>query len=1016
MYITHYENFKQSATCGAKIELENYILNYSTKSYQSKFNYITLLQRKSNILIDNIREGKKELKRYKVSSNCIIPTGYFTSNIRNINNFEYNGNVYIDIDIKNAISNYSDAVDFTKLLFDTIKQLNINYIKLINISFSDAGLSILVTTNGNDLHQYKKYHQIVVNNILCELKAVLTESQMKIVSDAIDYRNVTSLMILTTKSTDDILYNDNTVAYDVINNNTIINKISSVKYIRLNDDTKINLSNVAERRISISLNAKNKIWNKVIGKYGKFQPGNRTNSLVLFFSTLNAIGVSLSESIEYLETKFKMNELGDDYMFIGTDVYNRYKNQTGILDFKTFTVTKDKTTDVTNYKYNSIFESEIDEHFHVKDYISNSDISSTLTKKFENGTHILYAPTGVGKTTFVKNMTGKKIIIVPTNIAIEQNATNDTTMYYSKNTKLDLTKDTIITNYQNAANLLKRVDNVNNYLIVFDEAHNLFAATNTSFLNKVMSEIFQYLDFNYHNRLLFLTATPVANYLTEYKIPTVTKITSDKIRAKRNVKSVKISNFYKFVFNSINNKLDNNTNDLFVVYCNNTSKKLTELIENFKKVNVSDDEILILNSHTKDTDTVSNLIKTNKLSENIKVVISTSIINESININNDYDNVYTYLFDTVHAIIIEQLASRFRNAKEITLFRKHIDTVSINELIDIDTKTNKILSFVRRNNEYHNDNFKSQIEPISGKHYVELYSSNYQIWNKYTNQIDINFMYINYELYQLDAYNINNCFELYEWYLSKYNWNVQIVDGSVEYDDTQHVLEFDTISKQSYKEHLTDMAITMNKTFTKMSVSEFLSINPNDKYSDSEQIKYYFNIKGLLQKGFNYVDAIRFMTNSISYSTQKWNNLLKSLDIYAIIHSKQFVNSTNNVTINEIKTLFSKIKVNKEYTPNELTKLTKSTLRSFKFTDKEAARFIHRIISIKQVHSHTVYKHSIKNITLTPIEYKKVPKTEKVGFKRKVYNNYLIVSKNIFDDYIIDYSKNINIRENLPEI
>ena len=997
MNITYYERFKLSYSVGQQMPMADYITTHIRKSYPSKQNYTNLLKKygthTQNAAI------KSELHKYKVSSNGIIPTGHFVG-VRNIGNFNYNSNVYIDFDIKNIITDYSEACSFTKKMFDIISELKLPYITYMNISYSDAGLSIVVNTNGKNIDRYRAYHNIVTNRLLLDIANAIGIDAVNKLKNSIDYRPVTSLMIATAESYDCIYYNDNSIGIDVLHTDDSEFNIETDNNV--NTSSKKNNTVIYEKKhagyIDLSYAQMNAIFDKAVSKHGEFKSGNRTKTLVYFYSTLNAISVSFAHAIEFLETKYTTSELGSDYVNIGIDIYERYKTQQGTLRYNKRNTVKTTNTDV--YKENSVFNTTIDKEYFIDGYISDSPYVSELQNKFKyGGMHILLAPTGVGKTTFVKNLPYKKIVVVPTNMAIEQNQHSGST-YYSKNTTISSNADTIFTNYHSCTSLFKKLGNeIYDYLIVIDEAHNVFAATSIKYLNRVMVNIFQYLDSIQHNRMLFLTATPIFEHITEYKIPIVTKITSVKKHTTKEIKSIETDDFNSFVFSSIKQNITSSANDMSVIYCNNTNKRLVDLLANAKKIGLADSEIVVINSFTKSTAMQKQLIDTNLIPDGTKLIITTSLLKESVNILNPYNVVNTYVLDTIHPVMLEQLASRFRRVANLVIYRPHRDEISDNQLIDIETKRKKLMDFVITENQYHNENYNSQTDPISGDQYLKLHSSKYQIWNFYTKKVEVNYMKINNELFLIDRYNTHNCFGLFKWYMENYGWIVNHVTEA-EMSITENVYE--PTSTKEYNEYV-DTQISEVKTDIQSHIGEdYTNIN-NIEANNNIANKYLHRIGILMKRGVCKTDAIRLM-DDVKNNSQKWNNLIESLDLYSIIKSPDFASKVNNETVNDIKRLFNAIQVGHKYSASELAKITKDALSTFKFSDKKATSFVKRIFKFKQVYSHTVYVHKETGDIVDKPKYGKLDKEMRTHYKRKVHNCYLVVSNDVFSDYNIKFN------------
>lgn len=300
-------------------------------------------------------------------------------------------------------------------------------------------------------------------------------------------------------------------------------------------------------------------------------------------------------------------------------------------------------------------------------YITENQIKAIFDSIATGDKTLITAPTGSGKTTsflrYVKKY-NKKIIFLLPYVSTTKQVNNEhmqqgkiVSFYGSKKVDLTGNEQVIIATYDKAAQIRKLVDK-NDYTLVLDEGHNIVSQYN--FRRQAMISVKKLEQLA--RSVIHITATPVGLKSDYDNIYNFTKKRSFK---KVNVvdRKHKAELMSLIVNNSKSRCLD-------IVRINN-KREQQQIKDSLINANhYSKDEILILNSDLKDEKEFINLINNEKIASNYRLLLTTSLIDDGVNIKNkNINNIYFYGSLDINALL--QFPSRCRAGfNEMFIFKK----------------------------------------------------------------------------------------------------------------------------------------------------------------------------------------------------------------------------------------------------------------------------------------------------------------------------------------------------------
>lgn len=265
---------------------------------------------------------------------------------------------------------------------------------------------------------------------------------------------------------------------------------------------------------------------------------------------------------------------------------------------------------------------------------------------------LLIAPTGTGKTYTITKMFEKVVFCVPTKTLCNQVAQYGFAQYYEEMKNIG---DKIVVTYSSLESLTNKIK-TKDYVLVVDEAHNLTASAERSYMNSEMWSIVNALDtFKMH---VLLTATPLRS--EHHKIATLPYIHVAKQKdTVKTLERIEAENVLKGALELC--KDAKKANKIAFVYYNNISEKLATLTALLRNHNL---KVMEVNSTTKNQESYNDLI-VEQDAKDYDVIVSTSVLKEGVSITKHPEQVEIIVLGSFHPVEVEQIAERFRNAKQI---------------------------------------------------------------------------------------------------------------------------------------------------------------------------------------------------------------------------------------------------------------------------------------------------------------------------------------------------------------
>lgn len=278
---------------------------------------------------------------------------------------------------------------------------------------------------------------------------------------------------------------------------------------------------------------------------------------------------------------------------------------------------------------------------------------------------IIDAGTGLGKTEFALKWNAKRIICVPTRKLAKRvhkrgiDKGIDTALFIGGTNLENQNTDCIVTTYASLPQLYPVFHN-NSFTLFIDEIHNATTAASPSFMLKELRSVIDSMP--YFSRVIGLTGTPVYNFHTSLKLPIIqvkrditTPMPYKVIRCK-----TRTATAAKLVKQSIEGERTP------IVFLNNKGGKLTALLVAIKEnTGLRDEQILIVNADQSGEVDFETLVTEGVISENIKLIVTTSVFKEGNDIYNTggFDLI---IMSNLIASDKRQFRGRFRNTDDVT--------------------------------------------------------------------------------------------------------------------------------------------------------------------------------------------------------------------------------------------------------------------------------------------------------------------------------------------------------------
>lgn len=503
----------------------------------------------------------------------------------------------------------------------------------------------------------------------------------------------------------------------------------------------------------------------------------------------------------------------------------------------------------------------------------------------------LVANTGCGKTTYLANLDMKKVITVPTINALRdiKKAYPGVSVYYGEEKDLS-NPDFIITTHSSLSTLSELID-TKQYTVIFDEAHNLVASASISFRN---SEYREFVDtLNRWGKVILTSATPLA--LNHENLTNINYITIKSDVRKQDYKLVQAVDEVSYILDNISGKS--------IIFLNSKNEQgQLGILNQALLTKYKPEEILIYNAARKENG--EEMIETNMVPDNVKVIITTSVFLESFNLNTNIDNLF--VLSTIHPVLLHQLANRTRKKAVgmVHIFQNNQKAYNMN-LFDIKMKA--ALS-----------GLKVHVETLIGYGCTpdeinqELREASYYVGQKgyfsfcpIRYQIVVNHFAIDNHKFQEEAlmYAADN--SLMEKILQGFNWELK---GIINYTKTKTTQEDKAFRMAAKAQAGTDINKILT-TFDKVKETQYLETYLPDTVIEKAILS---KIVYLLQRGLDYTYARKIMQN-IGVSDTKFAKVKEALKIQMEIKELESNPNRNSMVSRFLK----RFKIGDTFTPAE---------------------------------------------------------------------------------------------------
>jgi len=270
---------------------------------------------------------------------------------------------------------------------------------------------------------------------------------------------------------------------------------------------------------------------------------------------------------------------------------------------------------------------------------------------------MLNANTGIGKTSYALGLHGQKIIVTSSTLALEQilERQPDAHAYYHDIKTATEDSQTIVTTYESFQRVLEIVDASQYYLIV-DEAHNFAASSHKAFRGAALEGVMDTMNGQWRGVLL-MTGTPAP-----LCHPYLAKFTPVNVRS-----YVRGQNAQRVIWQDedgkgkrLNAVMERVEKDQAHFVFLNDKKQQERLKAGLIAAGWKDEEIAILNSENKHEAAGRAIVEQERVPDEVKILISTSVAVEALNLRDRYECVH--IVTDIHPYLAQQLVNRLRTA------------------------------------------------------------------------------------------------------------------------------------------------------------------------------------------------------------------------------------------------------------------------------------------------------------------------------------------------------------------
>lgn len=792
-------------------------------------------------LTENARSYGKGSDSYdrikKYNTPCVTWGSEFSSDRNKDTGFTFSGALYFDVDT------FAEGQTVEQAKQDVFA---IPCVKAVWSSFSGKGLGGIIYSEGNGVEYFNKFVEILAEKGYTMDKAVKdTSSRLNVLSydPTILIKNDKLVQVLAEKVTTVVPYNN-------------IKKVTT--------------SNVA---ITVDGSKAHRVAYKYTSRRFNYISGERAAFITTYAGLANQLGLdynTMSNEITKLHPDFDLSR--------AADIYNRYSFQFGT-----------KSTDSVSYAVTADTNKTLNAGQYLSDILTSNDV---LGKYF-------IAPTGTGKSFFIAQLEGKKVMIVPTQALSDEFATSYNGVSFNQfNKEVSNDDNLIFVTYSSYTNLIERI-NISEYDVFCDEAHLFVTGASREFMYNELNSVVTALENGSQKSTTLLTATPVRfvhPYLSTFETFKVEKATT-------NTKSCSIlcaadrNKAVSDIFAKAKSE------DAFVsVLLNNTKSQLDTLTAALSNYNVQ-----TFSASKKSEDYFVELIETGKFDSNVDGFISTTVLGAGnsfkVGAGRNSKN-YVVVIGQFSPIVIEQFAARVRDAKAIeVIYIRANDFQSDDEFYFDAYRTESELEAKAVNNVAH---YTNQIE-LGCAYSVET--------TKLINKIDETYITLGTEGYEVDYLVIGNTVYEQEAYATRknadffaakmaeygYSYNGLNFTNNTLTDSEKDAVKASVESKKQARE--TEELAVIAKVQSEGLEANKTVVDSNAKLSVVEstvrfRLDYIYTYEKDTTKVFE-------VYNTVAATTQSWNKFQSQILIAKVLTDSTIKERTDRKLIDAIYAAFT---------------------------------------------------------------------------------------------------------------
>lgn len=527
---------------------------------------------------------------------------------------------------------------------------------------------------------------------------------------------------------------------------------------------------------------------------------------------------------------------------------------------------------------------------------------------------ILVAPTGTGKSTYViEVLKGKRIVVCPnTSVLRSFKSFKGVSVFYGDEKSTTFT-DIILTTQDSFVNLVNNLEdkgeNLIEYLVVIDEVHTLVTSANYGYKYKAINSVVEMVS-NYPVVILGLTATPITTTTNPFYNSFETILVKQKSDVKREIQLAQYADYRSFC---IEKCIENYKSKVTTVIYKNDKRNIEVLAEALKMQGLT---VAIINSDTKESTDYTQIVEKGIL--NVDVILTTCLLKEGVSIKGkdgrtDVDYIVT---GDNHYTCVNQLSSRVRNATTITITlassKESYKNYSLPFFFDVvaaDIDNCNTFLLNRLNTLDHTETEVKLDQRLLGCAVK---------YNELTYKYEVDNIYKDYLIYEAET-KVCTINPLYTIACLLEDVRFDVFSSLLEYteDNKECIVAAKEVVAQTEKDTKIDFKNIVDTCTAKGDVLEKLDYIKETGTKQEQSLSYYTKFVYARMKKQNVYAAID-MAYEFADSNRKFNDFKTQLELTELFSSPK---TANGISADLFSTIKKKIKLNVEYTSEQIHKI-----------------------------------------------------------------------------------------------